>query len=64
MNYAMNMANIMARSPLTPSHLYEEPGYCLLVVEKAICLGVSPFALARSTSVISGELVFGEFSYE
>lgn len=58
MRSAMDLATMMARAKLVPSHLQDKPGDCLLVIEQAMRWGMSPFAVAQSTSVISGKLMF------
>lgn len=58
MRSAMDLASMMARAKLVPSHLQDKPGDCLLVIEQAMRWGMSPFAVAQSTSVISGKLMF------
>ena len=58
MRSAMDLAQMMARAKLVPSHLQDKPGDCLLVIEQAARWGMSPFAVAQSTSVISGKLMF------
>ena len=58
MRSAMDLANMMAKAKLVPSHLQDKPGDCLLVIEQAVRWGMSPFAVAQSTSVISGKLMF------
>lgn len=58
MDGAMRLANMMATSKLVPAHLRGSPGDCLMVVEQAMRWGMSPFAVAQSTSVIQGKLMF------
>lgn len=58
MNDAMRLAEMMARGKLVPSHLQSSPGDCLMVIEQATRWGMSPFAVAQSTSVIQGKLMF------
>ncbi|MHB1310495.1 MAG: recombinase RecT [Gemmatimonadaceae bacterium] len=54
----MRLAEMMARGKLVPTHLHNSPGDCLMVVEQAMRWGMSPFAVAQCTSVISGKLMF------
>jgi len=58
MDAAMKMAELMARGRLVPPHLQSSPGDCLMVIEQAVRWGMSPFAVAQSTSVIQGKLMF------
>lgn len=58
MRSAMDLATMMARAKLVPGHLQDKPGDCLLVIEQAMRWGMSPFAVAQSTSVIQGKLMF------
>jgi len=58
MDAAMKMAELMARGRLVPAHLQSSPGDCLMVIEQAVRWGMSPFAVAQSTSVIQGKLMF------
>lgn len=58
MESAMRLAEMMARGKLVPTHLHNSPGDCLMVVEQAMRWGMSPFAVAQCTSVISGKLMF------
>lgn len=58
MEGAMRLAEMMARGKLVPSHLRDSPGDCLMVVEQSMRWGMSPFAVAQSTSVIQGKLMF------
>jgi hypothetical protein len=55
---AMQLANMMAKGRLVPQHLQNSPGDCLMVIEQATRWGMSPFAVAQSTSVIQGKLMF------
>jgi RecT family len=55
---AVRLAEMMSRGKLVPSHLHNSPGDCLMVVEQAMRWGMSPFAVAQCTSVISGKLMF------
>src|SRR5579875_1789059 len=55
---AMQLAEMMARSKLLPAHLQGKPADALLVIEQAARWGMSPFAVAQCTSVISGKLNF------
>ena len=58
MEGAMRLAEMMARGKLVPSHFHGQPGDCLLVIEQAMRWGMSPFAVAQSTSVVQGKLMF------
>jgi hypothetical protein len=58
MDQAIRMAEIMSRGKLVPNHLQGSPGDCLMVIEQASRWGMSPFAVAQSTSVIQGKLMF------
>lgn len=58
MDQAMRLAEMMAVGKLVPSHLQKSPGDCLMVIEQAMRWGMSPFAVAQSTSVIQGKLMF------
>lgn len=55
---AMDLAKMMADSTLVPQALQKKPADCLLVIEQAMRWGMSPFAVAQSTSVIHGKLMF------
>lgn len=58
MDGAMKLAEMMSRGKLVPNHLQGSPGDCLMVIEQAGRWGMSPFAVAQSTSVIQGKLMF------
>lgn len=58
LDQAAKLAELMARGKLVPSHLHNSPGDCLMVIEQAMRWGMSPFAVAQSTSVIQGKLMF------
>jgi hypothetical protein len=58
MDQAVRLAEMMSRGKLVPAHLQASPGDCLMVVEQAIRWGMSPFAVAQSTSVVKGKLMF------
>lgn len=55
MNEAIRLAGFMASARTVPKHLWDSPGDCLMVVELAMRWGMSPFAVAQATSVISGK---------
>ena len=55
MNEAIRLAEFMASARTVPKHLWDSPGDCLMVVELAMRWGMSPFAVAQATSVISGK---------
>jgi len=57
MDEALRLAEFMARARTVPKHLQDSPGDCLMVVELAMRWGMSPFAVAQGTSVISGKLM-------
>lgn len=50
------IATAMAQAKLVPKHFHGSPGDCLLVVEQAARWGMSPFAVAQKTYLISGVL--------
>ena len=58
MEGACRLAELMSKGRLVPSHLQGQPGDCLMVIEQATRWGMSPFAVAQSTSVIQGKLMF------
>ena len=58
MDQAVRLAEMMAQGRLVPNHLQKSPGDCLMVIEQAMRWGMSPFAVAQSTSVIQGKLMF------
>lgn len=58
MSDALKLAELMATGNLVPNHLQKSPGNCLMVIEQALRWGMSPFAVAQSTSVIQGRLMF------
>jgi hypothetical protein len=58
MESALRLAEMMATGKLVPNHLQKSPGDCLMVIEQAMRWGMSPFAVAQSTSVIQGRLMF------
>jgi len=55
---AVRFAEMMSQARTVPKHLQSSPGDCLMVVEQAMRWGMSPFAVAQATSVISGKLMF------
>ena len=57
MDEALRLAEFMAKARTVPKHLQDSPGDCLMVVELAMRWGMSPFAVAQGTSVISGKLM-------
>lgn len=57
MRSAMDLATMMSKGKLVPQHLQEKPGDCLMVIECAMRWGMSPFAVAQETAVISGKLM-------
>lgn len=58
MDQAVRLAEMMCKGRLMPQHLQGQPGDCLMVIEQAMRWGMSPFAVAQATSVISGKLMF------
>ena len=58
MDEALRLAEFMARARTLPKHLQASPGDCLMVVEQAMRWGMSPFAVAQATSVISGKMMY------
>lgn len=54
---AAKLADLMSQASLVPQHLRGRPADCLLVIEQAMRWGMSPFAVAQSTSVIQGKLM-------
>ena len=54
----VSVAKWMATAKLVPRHLQGDVGSCLMVVEQAVRWGMSPFAVAQCTSVISGKLMY------
>lgn len=58
LSVAMELANMMSGAKLVPQHLQGKPADCLLVIEQAVRWGMSPFAVAQATSVISGKLMY------
>jgi len=57
MDEALRLAEFMAKARTVPKHLQDSAGDCLMVVELAMRWGMSPFAVAQGTSVISGKLM-------
>lgn len=55
---AMKLADMMSAAKLVPAHLQGKPADCLLVIEQASRWKMSPFAVAQSTSVIQGKLMY------
>jgi hypothetical protein len=58
MESAIQLAEMMARGKLVPTHLHNSPGDCLMVIEASMRWQMSPFAVAQCTSVIQGKLMF------
>jgi hypothetical protein len=58
MESAIQLAEMMARGKLVPSHLHNSPGDCLMVIEASMRWQMSLFAVAQCTSVIQGKLMF------
>lgn len=57
MEQAMSLAKLMSQGSLVPSHLQGKPADTLMVIELAMRLGMSPFAVAQCTSVIQGKIM-------
>lgn len=55
---AFKLAEMMSGAKLVPAHLQGKPADCLLVIEQAARWKMSPFAVAQSTSVIQGKLMY------
>jgi hypothetical protein len=55
---AMRLAETMANGRLVPVHLQKSPADCLMVIEQAIRWKMSPFAVAQTTSIIGGKLMY------
>lgn len=53
---AFNLAEVMARASIIPSHLKGKPDDCFLVLMRASEWGMNPLAVAEKTSVIGGKL--------
>ncbi len=58
LDQAMRLAQMMSEGGLVPDHLRSSPANCLMVIEQSGRWGMSPFAVAQCTSVISGKLMF------
>jgi RecT family len=58
MDEALRLAEFMSRARTVPKHLQDSPGDCLMAIEQAMRWGMSPFAVAQATSIISGKLMF------
>jgi hypothetical protein len=54
----MTLAKVLSESSLVPQHLRGKVADCFLIVEQSMRWGLSPFAVAQATSVISGKLMF------
>lgn len=51
------IANLMAKAAVTvPNHLQGKPGDCLAVVMQAARWGMDPFAVAKKTHIVNGNL--------
>ncbi len=55
---AMELAKMLAGSLLIPEHLRGKPADCLMIIEQAIRWDMSPLAVAQSTSIVRGKLMF------
>lgn len=58
MREAMDLAEFMATSKTVPMHLQKSPADCLQVILLAIRWQIDPFAIAQSTSLIHGRLMY------
>lgn len=58
MGDALRLAEVMCKGRLVPKHLQDSPADCLMVIEQAARWGLSPFAVAQCTSVVSGKLMY------
>jgi hypothetical protein len=58
MDEAVRLAQMMSKGRLVPEHLQEAPADCLMVIEQAARWRMSPFAVAQTTSVIKGKLMY------
>lgn len=54
----MTLAKMLSESSLVPKHLQGKVADCFLIVEQSMRWGMSPFAVAQATSLISGKLMF------
>jgi hypothetical protein len=55
---ALQLADIMAKASLIPSHLQNKPGDCLLIVMQAQRWGMDAVSVAQCTSVVKGKLCY------
>lgn len=55
---ALQLADVMARASLIPSHLRNKPGDCLLVVMQAQRWGMDAISVAQCTSVVHDKLCY------
>jgi hypothetical protein len=58
MTEALALAEVMSKGKMVPVHLQKDPATCLMVIEQSMRWGMSPFAVAQSTSSIHGKLMF------
>ena len=58
MTEALALAEVMSKGKMVPAHLQKDPATCLMVIEQSMRWGMSPFAVAQSTSAIHGKLMF------
>jgi hypothetical protein len=54
----LTLAKMLSDSSLVPQHLRGKVADCFLIVEQSMRWGLSPFAVAQATSLISGKLMF------
>ena len=55
---AMKFAEFMSQAMTIPDHLKKKPADCFMVIEQATRWGLSPFAVAQTTSFIHGRLMY------
>ncbi len=55
---ALQLADVMAKASLIPTHLQGKPGDCLLIVMQAQRWGMDAASVAQSTSVVHGKLCY------
>lgn len=58
MDQAMRLATAMANAKMVPTHLQNDVGSCLMIVDQAMRWQISPFAVAQCTSNIKGKLMY------
>lgn len=55
---ALQLADVMAKASLIPTHLQGKPGDCLLIVMQAQRWGMDAASVAQCTSVVHGKLCY------